>query len=145
MLHMIPHSATSSLRKLTLFLTFIFITLIAAAQEKTITGVVTDTAGAPLPGVSIMIQKTKIGTTTDLNGHYSLKAAVGATIVFTYTSGATASIRISSSQDEYDVRLAPPATSLNDVVVVGYGRQKKVNLVGAVGTVNVDEKMTGRA
>ena len=141
---MIPHSATPSLRKLTLFLTFILVTLISTAQVKTVSGVVTDTTGMPLPGVSVMVLKTKAGTSTDLNGRYSIKAAAGAILVFTYTSGATAQVTI-GDREEYNVRLVPPVSALNDVVVVGYGRQKKVNLVGAVGTVNVDEKMTGRA
>jgi len=127
---------------LSLFL--LTVSLYAVAQVRTVTGVVKDMAGNPLSGVSILVQKTNTGTTTDSGGRYSIRAAAGATLIFSSANGATAKVTV-GDKAEYNVMLEPKVSALNDVVVVGYGRQRKVNLVGAVGTVNVDEKMTGRA
>jgi len=137
-------SRDNSLRKLLFLLSFLFISLFSTAQVKTISGVVTDTAGSPLQGVSVIILKSRTGTSTDAQGHYSINAAIGATLVFSYANRESARITV-GNESEYNVKLAQPVNALNDVVVVGYGRQKRVNLVGAVGTVNVDEKLTGRA
>lgn len=144
MLHTLLPLGNYSLRRLTFLLTFIFISLVSTAQLKTISGVVTDTTGSPLQGVSVVVQKSKTGTSTDASGRFTIKAAAGATLLFSYASTATARVTVGDAT-EYNVRLAPPISALNDVVVIGYGRQKRVNLVGAVGTVNVDEKITGRS
>lgn len=141
---MTPPPGHSSLRKLTLFFSFLFISLLSVAQVKTVTGVVKDVAGAPLSGVSIIVQKTNTGTSTDSSGHFSIRAAVGSVLIFSSANGATTKVTVGAG-NEYAVTLEMKVSNLNDVVVVGYGRQKKVNLVGAVGTVNVDEKMTGRS
>ncbi|MEO5684638.1 MAG: TonB-dependent receptor [Chitinophagaceae bacterium] len=111
---------------------------------KTISGIVTDTAGTPLQGVTVSVLKSKAGTSTDVKGRFSISAAVGSTLVFSSANSETSTVQVGTG-DEYNVTLAQRVSSLNDVVVVGYGRQKKVNLVGSVGTVNVDEKITGRA
>jgi len=141
---MTPPQGHSSLCKLMLSLFLLTVSLYAAAQVRTVTGVVKDMAGNPLSGVSILVQKTNTGTTTDSGGRYSIRVAAGATLIFSSANGATAKVTV-GDKAEYNVMLEPKVSALNDVVVVGYGRQRKVNLVGAVGTVNVDEKMTGRA
>ncbi|MEP6748998.1 MAG: TonB-dependent receptor [Bacteroidota bacterium] len=134
----------NSLLKFTLLFSMLFISLFSAAQLKTISGVVTDTSGIPVPGVSVTVQKSKGGTTTDIKGHFSINAAVGATLVFSSANSESITTTV-GSQSEYNIRLVQRVSALNDVVVIGYGRQKKVNLVGSVGTVNVDDKLTGRA
>lgn len=141
---MTPPQGHSSLCKLMLSLFLLTVSLYAAAQVRTVTGVVKDMAGNPLSGVSILVQRSNTGTTTDSGGRYSIRVAAGATLIFSTANGATAKVTI-GDKAEYNVMLEPKVSALNDVVVVGYGRQRKVNLVGAVGTVNVDEKMTGRA
>jgi TonB-dependent starch-binding outer membrane protein SusC len=125
-------------------LIFLFLSMSLMAQLKTISGVVTDTLGTPIQGISVTVQNSKGGTSTDANGRYSISAAPGAVLVFSSTNTETVNVTVGSS-NEYNTRLVQRISSLNDVVVVGYGRQKKVNLVGAVGTVTVDEKITGRA
>lgn len=114
------------------------------AQQKTITGTVKDEAGEPLAGISISVSGSKTGTTTNTLGKFTLSAAVGTELVFSSASYESLKIKV-DERSEYIIALKPNSSNLNDVVVVGYGRQKKVNLVGAVGTVNVDEKMTSRA
>ncbi len=116
----------------------------ASGQMKTISGIVKDTSGNPLQGVSVTVAKSKNGTSTDILGHYSLTVAPGASVIFSSANSESSTITVGSS-NEYNISLLQRVNALNDVVVIGYGRQKKVNLLGAVGTVNVDEKLTGRA
>jgi len=144
MLHLLPPIGNNSLRKLTFLLSFLLLSLFTVAQLKTISGVVTDSAGSPLQGVSVTILRSKAGASTDANGRFTISANVGATLVFSYANRESARVTV-GNESEYTIRLAQQVSSLNDVIVVGYGRQRKVNLVGAVGTVNVDEKITGRA
>ena len=115
----------------------------SSAQLKTISGIVTDESGTPLPDITVTVQKTKTATKTNETGRYTIAAEVGATLVFSATNAETAMILV-GDQSEYNLTLKLKVTALTDVVVVAYGKQKKVNLVGSVSTVNVDEKMTGR-
>ncbi|HTL08417.1 MAG TPA: TonB-dependent receptor [Chitinophagaceae bacterium] len=127
-----------------LFLSFLLLSLMGEAQLKTISGVVTDSSGNPLQGISVTVLKSKTGTSTDVKGRYTLSVPAGATLVFSSAGSETSTVTVGNAT-EYNVSLVQKVSSLNDVVVVGYGRQKKVNLVGSVGTVNVDEKISGRA
>jgi len=143
LVHAIP-LGNAFIRRLTFFLSFLCISLFSVAQVKKVTGVVTDSTGNPVQGVSVIVRNTKAGTSTDASGRWSINAAAGATLVFSYGNREAARV-IVGSEAEYNIKLAQQVSALNDVVVIGYGRQKKVNLVGAVGTVNVDEKIAGRA
>lgn len=115
-----------------------------SAQQKKITGTVKDEAGEPLPGISVTVTGSKTGTTTDGLGKFTISVSAGAELSFTSAAHEPFKIKVDDRSD-YVIALKPNSSALNDVVVVGYGRQKKVNLVGAVGTVNVDDKMTSRA
>jgi TonB-linked SusC/RagA family outer membrane protein len=111
---------------------------------KTITGTVTDENGVPLSNISVTLKGGTAGTTTDEKGHYSINAEVGSTLVFSSVNHDPFNVVV-DNRSEYSINLKQKINALTDVVVVGYGRQKKVNLVGAVGTVNVDDRITGRA
>ena len=128
---------------------FIAISLLAlsfqvSAQQKTIIGTVKDEAGEPLSKISVTISGTKTGTTTDGLGKFKISATAGDELVFTSATHETFRLKVDDRSD-YLVAMKPNSSSLNDVVVVGYGRQKKVNLVGAVSQVTVDEKVVSRA
>ncbi len=127
----------------TLLFLFFFSPFFSSAQMKTISGIVTDESGNPLPDITVTVQNTKTATVTNEKGRYTINAAIGAVLVFSATNAETASVVV-GDQPEYNISLKQKITALNDVVVVAYGRQKKVNLVGSVATVNVDEKITGR-
>ena len=127
----------------TLLFLFSFSPFFSVAQMKTISGVLTDESGNPLPAITVTVQKTNIATATNEKGHYTINAAIGATLVFSSTNTEIATAVV-GDQSEYNITLKQKITALNDVIVVGYGKQKKVNLVGSVATVNVDEKITGR-
>lgn len=121
----------------------LFSPLLSQAQMKTISGIVADTTGSPLPDISVLVEKSTVGAKTDASGRFTINAAVGATLVFTSLNHETVTVVV-DERNEYRVVLQLKVSAMSDVVVVGYGRQKKVNLVGAVGTVQVDERITGR-
>lgn len=102
---------------------------IAFAQEKTITGTVSDETG-PLPGVSVLIQGTTAGTFTDFDGKYTLRAKIGDVLVFSYV-GMDNQNRTVGNSDVIDVVMSGSQV-LQEVVVVAYGTSKKEAITGAV-------------
>jgi len=142
-------TASSPLIKFSLFAVQLFLLLficptITIAQQKSVTGNVTDETGAPLPNISVLVKSSKAGTSTDASGNFRLMAAVGAVLEFSSVTHESFSLTV-DSRNEYKIALKQKVDAMNDVVVVGYGRQKKVNLVGAVSMVTVDEKLVSRA
>ncbi len=106
-----------------------------AALAIQVSGRVTDEAGAPLPGVNILIKGTASGTTTDVNGAYTLSVDdTDAVLVFSFIGYVTQEVSV-ANRTTIDVMLAEDIQALTEVVVVGYGTQKKENLTGAVGQV----------
>ena len=107
-------------------------------QERTITGKVTsveDEGG--MPGVNVVVKGTSIGSITDVNGQYSLEVPANAVMVFSSVGYVPQEIEV-GNQSIIDVVLAVDVTALDEIVVIGYGTQKKANLTGAVSTVNSD-------
>jgi len=114
------------------------------AQPKTVTGTVTDaTTNESLPGVNVIIKNTTTGTTTDYNGAYSISVAPGQVLVFTFVGYASQEVTVGAS-NRIDVRLSPDVEFIDEIVVVGYGTQKRVNLTGSVSTVNVEKTLEAR-
>ncbi|SOD99280.1 SusC/RagA family TonB-linked outer membrane protein [Spirosoma fluviale] len=98
---------------------------------KPITGTVTDEAGGVLPGVSILVKGTQRGTVSDPNGNYEIELPTGSeTLVFSFVGYVTQEVAV-GNRTALNVSLAASAVSLNDVVVVGYGVQKKKLVTGA--------------
>lgn len=112
---------------LTLFL--VFIVQIAFAQQKTITGTVSDDTG-PLPGVTVLIKGTTNGTETDFDGKYSISTKSGDVLVFSFVGKTKKEIIVGNSA-VIDVALESD-NLLEEVVVVGYGKSSKVDLTGSV-------------
>lgn len=109
-----------------------------SAQNGVVRGVVTSSEdGLPLPGASIMISGTKTGTSTDLDGKYSLgKVDKDATLIFSFTGFAIQNIKF-NGQETISVSLKPESLKLNEVVVTGYSKERKVDLTGAVTVVEL--------
>ncbi|WP_226332330.1 SusC/RagA family TonB-linked outer membrane protein [Echinicola marina] len=106
---------------------------------KEVTGVVTDEEGEPLPGASVLIEgQANKGTVTDIEGNYSIDVEEGTTLIFSYI-GFEAKKVVVGNQSKIDVVLMVNAESLEEVVVVGFGEQKKISLTGAVSTVNTED------
>lgn len=103
-----------------------------------ITGRVTDAKGNPLAGASVKIEGTNQGTLTDRDGHFSLSAPKDGVLVISFI-GYEAQTEMVGDRKVIDVVLRQSAQGLDDVVVVGYGTQKKVNVTGAISTVNMSE------
>ncbi|WP_161973340.1 TonB-dependent receptor [Arcticibacter tournemirensis] len=102
-------------------------------------GKVTDEKGAPLPGVSVKVEGTSIGVSTDLNGNFSIALPDNRhRLLFSFIGFASQTVTI-SGQTNIHVVLKEEMTSLNEVVVVGYSSQKKKDLTGAVSIVDVEE------
>jgi len=109
------------------------------SQDKTITGTVIDEAGMPLPGASVIIKGTTIGTQTDFDGNYSLSVTNdSATLVFLYI-GYTVIEQSVAGKSLINVTLKEDAESLDEVVVVGYGTQKRSDLTGSVASVTAKD------
>lgn len=107
-----------------LTLLLVLVVQLSFAQEKTVTGTVTDNEGLPLPGVNILVQGTAIGTLTDLDGNYSLQVSDGAVLLFSYIGFVTVEHPV-AGESVIDVVLQEDAASLDEVVVVGYGTQSR--------------------
>lgn len=129
-------SISNAMGKLLTFLLFNLMFLSAIAQERPITGKVTDTEGAPLPGVTIQLVGTSAGTITDIDGNYKIVVHKGV-LKFSYIGFVTQEVAI-TNQSVINITLEEEITSLNEVVVIGYGVQKKKDLTTAVSTVGED-------
>lgn len=122
------------------FLTSMNANLAPIIMQQTISGVVTDgETGDPLPGVSILAQGTTTGTVTNMNGEYRLSVADDVTtLVFSSIGYTTEEVAI-NNRTTINLELMPDIQSLSEVVVVGYGTQKKSDVTGAIGMVSSEE------
>lgn len=131
------------------------ISQVMAQNSRTITGKVTDEMGTPIPSASVVVKGTTLGTTTDKEGSFSLKVPETAkTLVFSSVNFAAREVSIGKSST-VNVNLTPETSNLDEVVVVGYGVQKKKDVTGAIGkidagpiatlvTPSVDKQLGGR-
>ena len=100
------------------------------AQQQQVQGTVVDKTGEPLIGVTVQVVGQQGGAVTDLDGHYSIKAAKGAQLKFSYIGFTEQVLKVTGAQ--LDVTMSEDNQTLQEVVVVGYGVQKKESLTGAV-------------
>lgn len=128
------------------FLLFTLMTVMSYAQNTTTqtivnaSGTVTDNFGVPLPGVNVMEKSTKNGVTTDFNGKYQIKVKAGSTLVFSFIGMKKSELPL-NGRDVVNVKLAEDSNQLDNIVVVGYGTQKKKELTGAIATINPETLM----
>lgn len=107
-------------------------------MQHTVSGTVTDEKGMPLPGVNVYVEESTTGTQTDFDGHYSLEVNPENILVFQFLGFKTQKIPV-SDQEVIDVVLQEELEGLDEVVVVGYGTQKKSDVTGAISTVKSEE------
>ena len=109
------------------------------AQDVKITGKVTDaTDGSSLPGVNVLIKNTTTGTSTDIDGKFSLNAKVGSTLEFSLI-GYTTQALVVGNQRTLSISMKPSITGLNEVVIVGYGQVKKGDATGSINTLSAKD------
>ncbi|RZK42705.1 MAG: TonB-dependent receptor [Pedobacter sp.] len=119
---------------------------IQSIRVDQVTGIVTDSKGLPLPGVTVRIKGTTNATSTGSDGKYvlRLKEQTGI-LVFSFTGFITKEVPVPATNAPLNITLEEDNKNLNEVVVVGYGTQKKVNLTGSVAMITVDQQLAGRA
>ncbi len=109
------------------------------AQNKTITGKVTDDKGAPVQGASILIKNSTQGTSTDIEGNFSFSVPSSATtLTVSFIGFATQEVSI-TGQTNVSVTILPESSTLNDVIVVGYGTARRKDVTGAVASVGAKD------
>lgn len=114
------------------------IALPALAQQSTVNGVVSDDAGIPLPGVTVIVAGTTTGTITDFNGHYTISTPDQAQLSFSFIGFESQTIAV-AGQKTINITLSEETQKLGDIVVVGYGTQRKKDLTGSITSVSSDD------
>lgn len=108
-------------------------------QQRTITGSVIDETGQPLPGVTVLIKGVMQGTVTNVDGNYSIsKVPSDATLVFSFVGMKTQEILV-NGQSQIDVTLVGNAIGIDEVIAIGYGTQKKRDIIGSISTITSDK------
>ncbi len=120
-----------------LTLLLVLVVQLSFAQQKTITGTVADDSGLPLPGANVIVKGTSNGTQTDFDGKYSISAAVGQTLTFSYVGFETIEQKVGASST-MSVTLKPGAT-LNEVVITGYSNRNQTVQTSAVVSISASE------
>ncbi|MBD0404570.1 TonB-dependent receptor [Flammeovirga sp. EKP202] len=126
-------------------LTLIFFGFEATAQDRIVSGTVKDEAGAPLPGVNIKIKGTSTGTITNFDGQFKLAVDDPATSIIFSFMGFEPQEMVVGQNKSFDITLVESTELLSEIVVVGYGTQKKENLTGAIGVVTPDKDVGNQA
>ncbi len=113
--------------------TILFFSMVVNANaQKTVSGTVTDEAGVPMLGVNVVLKGTSTGTNTDFDGNYSLSVSgSNAVLVFSYLGYVTKEITV-GAQSVISVTLDPDVSALSEVVVIGYGTQRRESVTGSV-------------
>lgn len=119
-------------------LTMLLVCSFTAAAQVNVSGVVSDETGEPLPGVTVMVKGTSTGTSTNIDGQYTINAPADGTLTFTYVGMIPQEVKI-AGRTQVDVTLKEDSQLLDEVVVVGYGQQKKVTLTGAVSAIGAKD------
>lgn len=117
--------------------------VIQTTERAEIRGLVRDAQGEPIPGATVFVEGTNVGTATDIDGRFALEAGEGNVLVISFIGYKTFRQTI-TSQSNYEIVLEEDQSSLDEVVVVGYGTQKRINLTGAVDVVS-GERLANRA
>mgnify|MGYP000394662845 CR=1 FL=1 len=135
---MLTHEKTKWIKML-LFSSFLIITSLGFAQDSyNLSGTVTDEQNFPVPGASVVIKNTTTGTSTDFDGNYSITVKKGDVLEFSSIGYAKKAITL-NGEKVLNVILVEDASQLEEVVVVGYGSQKKSDITGSVSSVKAEE------
>ena len=122
------------------FLTLLlaFVVQLSFAQQKTISGTVTDDTGMPLPGVNILVKGTNTGTQSDFDGNYSIDASVGQTLVFSYIGFQSSEKQVTASTSEISFQMVA-GDQLDEVVITGYSNLNRTVQTSAVVSISSEE------
>jgi len=126
-------------KKVLIFIFFLFFTSFSFAQQKiTVNGNVFTEKNDPLSGVSVNLQGSSFGTTTDAQGKFTLQVNKGATLLFTFVGYEEKEVKVNNEKSVGNIQMVSTTSALSEVVVVGYGTQKKATLTGSIADVSGD-------
>ena len=132
--------------RITAFLFFsCFLTLTSFAQQKTLSGTVSGEDGVPIPGVTVVVVGTTIGTVTDLDGKFSFSAPADAKALSIAYVGMTTQELTIGTQSSFKVTMISESTGVDEVVVIGYGTRKREEITGSISTVSDKQLKTSTA
>ena len=109
---------------------FLLFLSIGAFAQQSVSGLITDSSGTPLPGVNVIIQGTNIGVSSDFDGNYQINVDNGQILVFSYIGYDSVELTVNGANQ--DVKMTESDSELDEVVVIGYGTVRKKDLTGAV-------------
>ena len=133
------HPLLKSTQKVLLALAFLYANGLFAQDPARVTGKVADNTGAPLPGVTVSVKGTRTTVATGADGAFTIAIPNStATLVFSYVGYQVQEIPV-SGRTSFDIHLAPLSTNMNEVVVVGYGTQKKREITSAITRVDAEQ------
>jgi len=119
-----------------LLLTFLLLSLSVQAQQVTVTGKVVEAeTGEPLPGVSIMVDKSTRGVSTDVDGTFEIRVLPTDKLIFSFIGLENQTIDVGDKR-YFEIELLPQSDELDEVTIVAFGKQKKESVIGAITTVN---------
>lgn len=121
--------------KVLIALLMAFVVHLGFAQERSVRGTITDENGSPLPGVNVVERGTTNGTQTDFDGNYAINVQSGQTLVFSYLGYKDVSVAI-GSQTVVNIQMEEDAQALEEVVVIGYGVQRRTEITGSIASVS---------
>ena len=116
-----------------------FLALTSFAQQKTLSGTVIGQDGAPIPGVTVVVKGTTVGTVTDLDGKFSFSAPANAKDLSISFVGMKSQELVINNQSNFAITMAPEFIGVDEVVVVGYGTRMKEELTGNISTVSKEQ------
>ena len=126
------------MKKILFLFSFSVLMAFSGWAQKTITGVVNDASGLPLPGAAVVIDGTAEGVATDFDGNYSIEAKEGDVLVFSFVGFVPQKITVGAS-DVINVSIQEDSSELQEVVVTAYGTQKRESIAGAVSIISADQ------
>ncbi len=109
---------------------FLLFLSIGAFAQQSVSGLITDSSGTPLPGVNVIIQGTNVGVSSDFDGNYQINVDNGQILVFSYIGYDSVELTVNGANQ--DVKMTESNSELDEVVVIGYGTVRKKDLTGAV-------------
>ena len=112
---------------------------VLGVNAKPVRGTVSDTSGEPIIGATIVVAGTNTGTVTDANGGFTIEASPDSEISVSYIGYTTRRLKIMPGKDSYSVVLQEDTEVLADVIVVGYGTQRKSDVTGSIASVSADD------
>lgn len=126
------------IKRLSVWVMLLCMSSVAAYAQHMVSGTVVDSSDEPLPGVSVLVKGSQTGVATDIDGKYSINVKPSDVLVFRYVGMAAQSIKV-GDQKTINVVMQDDGANLDEVVVVGYGTQKRGTITGAVSTVSGKE------